>query len=140
MTKTHYANLKIGHATDEPFFTGCTVFLCPPETVASADMRGMAPGSREIALLDPVKSVPFINGVLFTGGSAFGLAAADGVMRYLSERGIGHATPIKPIPLVPTAVVYDLFGSRTVTWGTKPVLQRKKTVHQPRVVLAPGQG
>ncbi len=107
---THFlANLKIGHATDERHHTGCTVFICPQGTTAGADLRGMAPGSREITLLDPLKSVPAINAVLFTGGSAFGLAAADGVMRYFNERGIGHPTPIKPIPIVPAAVIYDLF-------------------------------
>lgn len=109
MPMLHLANLKIGHATDEEHNTGCTVFLCPPETTGGADIRGMAPGSREIGLLDPIKSVPHIHAVLLTGGSAFGLAAADGAMRYLSERGIGHPTPVMPVPLVPTAVVYDLF-------------------------------
>ena len=103
------ANLKVGHATDEKHHTGCTVFLCPPETVAGVDIRGMAPGSRETALLDPIKSVPYVNAIMLTGGSAFGLATADGVMQYLLERGIGHWTPILPVPIVPTAVVYDLF-------------------------------
>lgn len=114
--------LRIGHYTDHTYHTGCTVLLCPPETVASGDVRGPAPGSRETALLDPDKAVPHIHAVLLTGGSAFGLAAADGVMRYLAERGVGHPTPLRPIPLVPTAVVYDLFlgGGRvtpTAEWG-----------------------
>jgi L-aminopeptidase/D-esterase-like protein len=103
------AGLKIGHATDEKFNTGCTVFLCPPNTVASVDVRGPAPGSREAALLQPDKPIQFIHAVMLTGGSAFGLATADGAMRYLAGHGIGHTTPIRPIPLVPTAVVYDLF-------------------------------
>lgn len=103
------AGLKIGHATDSDHHTGCTVFLCPPETVGGVDIRGMAPGSRELALLDPVKSVPFVNAILFTGGSALGLASADGVVRFLSEKNIGHFTPIRPIPIVPGAVVFDLF-------------------------------
>lgn len=103
------AGLKIGHATNEAFHTGCTVLLCPEGTVASADVRGPAPGSREAMLLGMDKPIEHIHAVLLTGGSAFGLGAADGVMRYLAERGIGHPTPIKPIPLVPTAVVYDLF-------------------------------
>ncbi|MCB9418666.1 MAG: P1 family peptidase [Ardenticatenaceae bacterium] len=101
--------LKIGHATNEPFHTGCTVFLLPEGCVGSVDVRGPAPGTRESALLAPDKAVQTINAILLTGGSAFGLAAADGVMRYLAEKGIGHPTPIKPIPIVPTAVVYDLF-------------------------------
>ncbi len=103
------AGLKIGHATNEEFHTGCTVFLCPQQTIASVDVRGPAPGSRETALLAVDKPIQHINAVLLTGGSAFGLAAADGVMRYLAELGIGHKTPIRPIPLAPTAVVYDLF-------------------------------
>ncbi|MCP4421126.1 MAG: P1 family peptidase, partial [Chloroflexi bacterium] len=103
------AGLKIGHATDEENYTGCTIFLCPPDTVASVDVRGPAPGSRESALLAPDKPIQFVQGVMLTGGSAFGLASADGAMRYLAEHNIGHYTPIRPIPLVPTAVVYDLF-------------------------------
>ena len=103
------AGIKIGHATDETFHTGCTVFLCPPNTVASVDVRGPAPGSREAVLLQPDKPIQHINAIMLTGGSAFGLATADGAMRYLAELGIGHPTPIRPVPLVPTAVVYDLF-------------------------------
>jgi L-aminopeptidase/D-esterase-like protein len=105
------AGLKIGHATDPEYHTGCTVFLCPPETVGSVDARGPAPGSRELTLLELDKPIQFVNAVLLTGGSAFGLAAADGVMRYLGEQNIGHWTPIRPIPIVPAAVVYDLFFS-----------------------------
>lgn len=103
------AGLKIGHATDSRNHTGCTVFLCPPNTVASVDVRGPAPGSREAVLLQPDKPIQFIHAVMLTGGSAFGLATADGAMRYLAEHDIGHYTPIRPVPLVPTAVVYDLF-------------------------------
>ncbi len=103
------AGLKIGHATDSEHHTGCTVFLCPPETVASVDVRGPAPGSREAVLLQPDKPIQFIHAVMLTGGSAFGLATADGAMRYLAEHDIGHFTPIRKVPLEPTAVVYDLF-------------------------------
>lgn len=106
------AGLKIGHATDEEYHTGCTVFLCPDATVGSVDIRGPAPGSRESALLALDKPIDKVNAVVLTGGSAFGLATADGVMRYLAERGIGHITPIRPIPIVPAAVVYDLFLGR----------------------------
>lgn len=106
---TELAGLKIGHATNEAYHTGCTVLLCPTGTVASVDVRGPAPGSRETALLSMDKPIEYINAVVLTGGSAFGLATADGVMRYLAERDIGHFTPIRRIPLVPAAVVYDLF-------------------------------
>jgi L-aminopeptidase/D-esterase-like protein len=106
---TNLAGLKIGHATDDLYHTGCTVFLCPEQTVGGVDVRGPAPGSREAALLASDKRLIYVNGIVLTGGSAFGLAAADGVMRYLGERNIGHFTPIRPIPIVPAAVVYDLF-------------------------------
>lgn len=109
------AGLQIGHATDEEFHTGCTVFLCPEGTLGSVDVRGPAPGSRESALLSPVKPIERVDAVVLTGGSAFGLATADGVMRYLAERGVGHPTPVRPIPLAPAAVVYDLF----LGWGKK---------------------
>lgn len=104
-----FVGIRIGHATSEEHHTGCTVFLCPPSTFGSVEARGPAPGSRELAVLAPDKpDDKQINAVLLTGGSAFGLAAADGVMRYLAERGIGHPTPVRPVPIVPAAVVYDL--------------------------------
>lgn len=106
---TDVPGIRVGHATDEEHYTGCTVILCPEGTVGGAEVRGPAPGSREIALLAPEKSVPYVNAILLTGGSAFGLASADGVMRYLEEEGIGHWTPLVPVPIVPAAVVYDLF-------------------------------
>ena len=106
------ANVHIGHATDEKNHTGCTVILCPEGAVGSVDVRGPGPGTREIALLAPERPLHKVNGVVFTGGSAFGLAAADGVMRYLSEKGYGYITPIRPVPIVTAAVVYDLFLSQ----------------------------
>ncbi|RMG89416.1 MAG: peptidase S58 family protein [Chloroflexi bacterium] len=111
MSSINIPGLKIGHATNEKYHTGCTVFLCPEGTVGSVDVRGPAPGSRESALLQLDKPIQYVNAVILTGGSAFGLATADGVMRYCAEQGIGHYTPIRPIPIVPAAVVYDLFMS-----------------------------
>ncbi len=108
---TSIEGLRLGHATDHEHHTGCTVILCPAGTVGSVDVRGPAPGSREAALLAPEKHVSEVNAVLLTGGSAFGLAAADGVMRYLEEQGIGYWTPRGRIPIVPAAVVYDLLLS-----------------------------
>jgi L-aminopeptidase/D-esterase-like protein len=105
----NFAGIRIGHATHPEFPTGCTVFLCPAGTFGSVDARGPAPGSRELALLAPDKpDDKTVDAVVLTGGSAFGLATADGVMRYLSERGIGHPTPVRPVPIVPAAVVFDL--------------------------------
>ncbi|MEM7801382.1 MAG: P1 family peptidase [Chloroflexota bacterium] len=106
-TPLYTAGLKIGHATDYEKSTGCTVFICPSDSVGGVDVRGMAPGSRETQLLDPIKAVADVNAILFSGGSAFGLAAADGVMRNLDERKIGHYTPARNIPLVPTAIIFD---------------------------------
>ena len=104
-------DMRLGHAQTANGASGCTVLLCPPQTVASCDVQGPAPGSRETALLAPEKPIQHVHAILLTGGSAFGLAAADGVVRYLAERGIGHPTPVKPVPLVPAAVLYDLFLS-----------------------------
>jgi L-aminopeptidase/D-esterase-like protein len=112
------AGLKIGHAAVKGHLTGSTVFLCPAGTTAGVDVRGPAPGSRETALLNIDKPVHFINAILFSGGSAFGLAAADGVMRFLAEKNIGHPTLIKPIPIVPAAIIYDLFFSQGKAFPT----------------------
>ncbi len=100
---------KIGHYTDLEHGTGCTVIICPEGTRASAYARGAAPGTREYALLSPIRKVDEIHALLFTGGSAFGLDAAAGVMCYLAERNIGYATPYGVIPIVPAAVIYDLY-------------------------------
>ena len=103
------AGIKIGHATDEEHHTGCTVILCPQGAVGSANVRGSGPGTREIALLAPERPLHKVNAVVLTGGSAFGLATADGVVRYLAEQGYGHVTPVRPVPIVSAAVVFDLF-------------------------------
>ena len=108
-TLTAVPGLRVGHWSDEVAATGCTVVLCPDEgCVASGEVLGSAPGSRETALLAPEKSVMRIHAVTLAGGSAFGLAAADGVVRWLAERGVGYETPFANVPLVPSAVIYDL--------------------------------
>jgi L-aminopeptidase/D-esterase-like protein len=112
---TTVPGFKVGHFTESKAMTGCTVILCPPNTRASCDVRGNSPGSRELALLAPEKSAQEIHAILLTGGSAFGLAAADGVMRWLEEHNTGYPTPWAKVPLVPTAVVFDLnAGSSSV--------------------------
>lgn len=103
--------IKLGHMTDEVNHTGCTVILCPDGAVGGVDIRGPGPGTRETALLSPERPLHKVNAVVMTGGSAFGLATADGVVRYLAEQGVGHYTPIRPVPIVTAAVVYDLFLS-----------------------------
>lgn len=104
--------IKIGHATDEEHHTGCSVILCPLGAVGSVDVRGTGPGTRETALLAPERPLHKVNAVVLTGGSAFGLATADGVMRYLAEGGYGHVTPIRPVPIVAAAVVFDFFTNK----------------------------
>lgn len=99
----------VGHWTDPVGRTGCTAILAPEGAVAGGEVRGGGPGTREMDLLTPASGPRRIQGALFTGGSAFGLAAADGVVRWLAERGHGHPTRFGPrIPLVPAAVVFDL--------------------------------
>jgi L-aminopeptidase/D-esterase-like protein len=88
--------------------TGCTVVLPPPGTIGSGAVRGGAPGTRETDLLRPGRLVEEIHAVLLTGGSAFGLAAADGVMRWLEERGVGFDAGVARVPIVPAAVLFDL--------------------------------
>jgi len=100
----------VGHWSDRDAATGCTVVLPPPDgAVASADVRGGGPGTRELDLLQPLANAARVHAVLLTGGSAFGLAAADGVVRWLERSGRGYETPGGIVPLVPAAVVYDLF-------------------------------
>jgi L-aminopeptidase/D-esterase-like protein len=106
---TDVPGLRVGHWTDPVGLTGCTVVLLPEEgAVASADVRGAAPGTRETDLLQPGRTVERVHAVLLCGGSAFGLAAADGVMSYLADRGVGVETPDARVPIVPAAVLYDL--------------------------------
>jgi L-aminopeptidase/D-esterase-like protein len=99
---------RVGHWTDREAMTGCTVILPPAGNVASCDIRGSSPGSREIESLKTSKRLTEIHGLLLTGGSAYGLGAADGVMSWLAERGVGYDTPVARIPIVPSAVVFDL--------------------------------
>lgn len=89
--------------------TGCTVVVFPEPNVAAVEIRGAAPGTRETALLQPGMRVETIQAILLTGGSAFGLGAADGVMAELEAAGRGHQTPVGPVPIVPTAVIFDMF-------------------------------
>ncbi|MBX3066557.1 MAG: P1 family peptidase [Anaerolineae bacterium] len=107
-TLTRISGFKVGHAHNLEARTGCTVILCPPKTVGGVDQRGGSPGTRETDLLRPLHAVQHVNAILLSGGSAYGLAAADGVMRYLEEQGIGYPTPAGVVPIVPAAILYDL--------------------------------
>jgi len=106
---TDVPGMRVGHAGDPEALTGCTVVLCPPEGATGGGVvRGYAPGTRETALLRPGMLVGRVNAILLTGGSAFGLAAADGVMRFLEEQGIGYDSAGIRVPIVPGAVLFDL--------------------------------
>ena len=105
---TRVEGIRVGHATDLDAITGCTVVLPPPGTIASGSVRGGAPGTRETDLLRPGTLVQEAHAVLLAGGSAFGLAAADGVVRWLEERGIGFDAGVARVPIVPAAILFDL--------------------------------
>jgi len=110
---TAIPGLRVGHWTNRRAATGCTVVLCEAGAVAAVDVRGGAPGTRETDLLRPGNLVERIHAVLLSGGSAFGLDAAAGVMRYLEEQGVGFPTPGGLVPAVVGAVLYDLSVGRS---------------------------
>jgi L-aminopeptidase/D-esterase-like protein len=105
---TRVEGILVGHAEDPAALTGCTVVLCAEGAVGGVDVRGAAPGTRETDLLRPGQLVEQAHAILLTGGSAFGLDAAAGVMRFLEERGCGFPTPVAVVPIVPAAVIFDL--------------------------------
>lgn len=105
---TDVAGVRVGHVTDPVGRTGCTVVLFPPGTVASGEIRGGAPATREMALLEPSRTVTRLDAVVLSGGSAFGLAAADGVVRWCEERRRGFPTAAGPVPIVVGLSLFDL--------------------------------
>lgn len=105
---TAIAGIKVGHHTLTRRPTGCTVVLVEAGAVAGVDVRGGAPGTRETDLLNPVSLVERVHAIVISGGSAFGLDAASGVVRYLEERGIGYETRVARVPIVPAAILFDL--------------------------------
>jgi L-aminopeptidase/D-esterase-like protein len=107
-TITAVPGVEVGHWTNAEARTGCTVIVLPEPNVTTAEVRGAAPGTREYALLQKGMRVEQAQAILLTGGSAFGLAAADGVVRALAADGRGHPTPVTPVPIVPAAVLFDL--------------------------------
>src|SRR4030042_1133267 len=105
---TRVSGFSLGHASDFKNVTGCTVVLCPPGTMGSVDIRGSAAGTRQMDALLGYHVVNEVHAVFISGGSAFGLDAAGGVMEYLEERGRGFDVTVTRVPIVPTAVIYDL--------------------------------
>ena len=105
---TDVPGILVGHSTNIDAATGCTVVLCPQGAVAGVDVRGSAPGTRETDLLRPGNLVQQVHAILLSGGSAYGLDAASGVMRYLEERDIGYRIGAGVVPIVPAAIIFDL--------------------------------
>jgi L-aminopeptidase/D-esterase-like protein len=102
------AGFLVGHWTDRVAATGCTVVIAPPATRGGVDVRGGGPGTRETDVIGPLAGTSEVTAVLLAGGSAYGLGAADGVMRWLEREGRGYRTPAGLVPIVPAAVIYDL--------------------------------
>lgn len=107
-TITDVPGIEVGQVQDDEALTGCTVVLSRQGAVAGVDVRGSAPGTRETDLLNPVNLVEKVHAIVLAGGSAFGLEAATGVMRYLEENGIGFDTGAAKVPIVPAAILFDL--------------------------------
>lgn len=105
---TEVAGVRVGHWTDAEAGTGCTVVLLPEGSVGAMDVRGGGPATRDVEVLSPLSSVQGVTALLLSGGSAFGLDAASGVVRWCEERGVGHDTGTARVPIVPTACIYDL--------------------------------
>jgi len=105
---TDIPGIEVGQAQDDEALTGCTVILCRKGAVGGVDVRGSAPGTRETDLLNPINLVDKVHAVVLAGGSAFGLDAASGVMKYLAEQKIGYGLGANRVPIVPAAILFDL--------------------------------
>jgi L-aminopeptidase/D-esterase-like protein len=109
------SGIRVGHAHDLDALTGCTVVLCEAGAVGGVDQRGGAPGTRETDALQPIHLIQNVHAVMLAGGSAFGLDAATGAVRYLEERGVGFNVQVARVPIVPSAILFDLgFGRADV--------------------------
>ncbi len=105
---TDISGIRVGHADDQVAMTGCTVILCEEGATGGIDQRGGSPGTRETDLLRPMHMIEHVHAIMLSGGSAFGLNSASGVMRYLSEKGVGVNTGVAKVPIVPAAILFDL--------------------------------
>jgi D-aminopeptidase len=117
---TDIPGVRVGHAGDAKLGSGTTVVLFDLAVVASVDVRGGGPGTRETALLDPAQTVDGIDAIVLSGGSAFGLDAASGVQAYLREQGRGFAVGSARVPIVPSAILFDLLAGGDKAWGRYP--------------------
>src|ERR671913_1888739 len=107
-TLTAVPGITVGHVTLAERPTGCTVILATPAAIAGVDVRGAAPGTRETDLLSAINTVDRVNATVLAGGSAFGVDAASGTVRWLAERGTGFETSVARVPIVPSAILFDL--------------------------------
>lgn len=115
---TDVPGIQVGHAQDLDALTGCTAIICPEGTIGGVDQRGGAPGTREVDALHPMHLVKQVHAVVLSGGSAFGLDSASGVVRYLEEQGHGFDVRVARVPIVPAAILFDLgIGSPDVRPG-----------------------
>lgn len=114
---TDVPGLTVGHATDLKLGSGVTAILCHPPAVAAADVRGGAPGTRETDLLDPAATVPHVDAIVLSGGSAYGLDAASGVTSWLAAHGRGYLVKDIRVPIVPSAILFDLLNGGDKHWG-----------------------
>src|SRR5258708_24054292 len=105
---TDVEGIKVGHSTRADRPTGCTVLIAEEGATGGVDQRGGAPGTRETDLLNPINHVQKLNAIFLSGGSAYGLAVADGIMRYLEEKGFGYRVGRGVVPIVPGAILMDL--------------------------------
>jgi L-aminopeptidase/D-esterase-like protein len=105
---TDVPGVKVGHAQDEEALTGCTVVLCEAGAIGGVDQRGGAPGTRETDAMHTMHLVQRVHAVVLSGGSAFGLDAASGAVRYLEEGGVGYDMGFVKVPIVPSAILFDL--------------------------------
>ena len=105
---TDVPGITVGHWTDPEAITGCTAVLCPTGSLGGVSVRGASPGTRETDVLDPINRVEEVHAIMLSGGSAYGLGVADGAMRYLEENGIGVKVGENLVPIVPSAILFDL--------------------------------
>jgi len=135
---TDVAGIKVGHSTRSDRPTGCTVLVAEEGATGGVDQRGGAPGTRETDLLNPVNHVEKLNAIVLSGGSAYGLSTADGVMRYLEEKGIGYPVGRSVVPIVPAAVLMDLgYGGN---WKIRPTAENGYKACEAASTKAPEQG
>ena len=136
---TDVPGIKIGHAEDARLGSGATAIVFDEPAVASIDVRGGGPGTRETALLDPAQTVEGIDAITLAGGSAFGLDAASGVQAWLREQGRGFAVRTARVPIVPAAILFDLLAAATRTGaGFRPIATSAMQRRPPqRVAISP---